>query len=54
MYMDDTGLCKHQLVPEWCSECKHLNEKDMKQLALEQNLQIVENLLSWENESRTI
>jgi len=54
MYMDDDGLCKHQLVPEWCSVCKHLEKKDMKQLVLEENLAIVENILSWENVSHTI
>lgn len=53
MYMDDDGLCMHRLVPEWCADCRHLEAKDMKQLALEQNLKIVENLLSWESENRT-
>lgn len=48
--------CKHDIIAEWCSTCKHLDTPSIKQVLLKENLAIVENLLSWPTHSgnRTI
>lgn len=46
-------LCKHDIVPEWCWECKYESPSTVKTLLLAENLKIVVNLLSWETKSRT-
>ena len=45
--------CIHGIIPEWCWECKHKSTTTVKSLLLQENLKIVENLLSWEKKSRT-
>ena len=49
-------LCKHDIIADWCHECKYLSKGSVKQVLLNENLAIVENLLSWlpENVRRTI
>jgi hypothetical protein len=49
-------LCKHDIIADWCHECKHLSKGSIKQVLLTENLAITENLLSWmpENVRRTI
>lgn len=49
-------LCKHDIIADWCHECKHLSKGSIKQVLLTENLAIVENLLTWLPESvrRTI
>lgn len=49
----DEALCMHGIIAEWCWECKHKNTSTVKSLLLQENLKIVENLLSWEKKSRT-
>lgn len=49
-----TTECIHGIIPEWCWECKHKSTTTVKSLLLQENLKIVENLLSWPNKSRTI
>lgn len=47
-------VCKHDIIAEWCWECKHESTSTVKSLLLTENLKIVENLLSWETpKSRT-
>lgn len=46
-------LCKHEIIAEWCWECKHETKDTVKSLLLIENLKIVENLLSWEIKTRT-
>lgn len=49
-------LCKHRIIAEWCHDCRHLSKGSVKQVLLNENLAIVENLLTWlpENVRRTI
>lgn len=42
------GYCVHEIIAEWCWECKHENPTTVKQLLRDENIRIVENLLSWE------
>lgn len=46
-------LCMHEIVPEWCWECKHESPATVKTLLLQENLRIVRNLLSWETKTHT-
>lgn len=41
-------MCKHDIIAEWCAECKRLDTPSIKQVLQKENLEIVENLLSWE------
>lgn len=47
--------CMHDIIAEWCATCKHLDTPSIKQVLLEENLAIMENLLSWpsKNGNRT-
>lgn len=46
--------CIHEIIAEWCATCKHMDTPSIKQVLLQENLEIVENLLSWElKKSRT-
>lgn len=45
--------CIHDIIAEWCAECKHLDTPSIKQVLLQENLAIVENLLSWPTKTRT-
>jgi hypothetical protein len=49
-------LCKHLIIAEWCHDCKHLSKGSVRQVLLNENLALVENLLAWlpENVRRTI
>jgi hypothetical protein len=49
-------LCIHDIIADWCHECKYLSKGSIKQVLLTENLAIVENLLSWlpENVRHTI
>jgi len=44
--------CIHDIFAEWCSICKHVPETSVKQLVLEDNIEIVENILSWNPDIR--
>lgn len=46
-------LCKHDIIAEWCWECKHKKPSTVKSLLLQENLKIVRNLLSWETKTHT-
>ena len=46
-------LCIHDIIPEWCWECKYESPSTVKNLLLQENLKVVENLLSWELKTRT-
>lgn len=39
--------CKHDIIAEWCSECKRMDSPSIKQILQQENIEIVENLLSW-------
>jgi hypothetical protein len=39
--------CIHEIFAEWCSICKYEGESSAKQMLLERNLKIVENILKW-------
>jgi len=41
--------CKHDIIAEWCAECKRMDSPSIKQVLLQENLSIVRNLLSWES-----
>ena len=41
--------CKHDIIAEWCATCKRLDTPSIKQILLEENIEIAENILSWEN-----
>jgi hypothetical protein len=43
--------CKHDIIAEWCATCKRLDSPSIKQILLEENLEIVRNLLSWPKKS---
>lgn len=46
--------CKHDIIAEWCHTCKHLNTPSIRQVLLQENLEIMENLLKWfSNGNRT-
>lgn len=45
-------LCKHEIIAEWCATCKRMDTPSIKQVLLQENLEIVKNLLSWQK-SRT-
>lgn len=49
----EESLCKHDIIAEWCWECKHDSPSTVKSLLLLENLKIVRNLLSWETRNRT-
>jgi len=51
-----TLKCKHDIIAEWCSECKRMDTPSIKQVLLQENLAILENILSWPTKSgnRTI
>lgn len=44
--------CTHGIIAEWCHDCKHLSKGSVKQVLLNENLAIVENLLSWGIQSK--
>jgi hypothetical protein len=44
-------LCIHGIIAEWCHDCKHLSKGSIKQILINENVAIVENLLSWLPES---
>lgn len=52
--MTKQDLCIHDIIPEWCWECKHESKDTVKSLLLKENLKIVENLLSWEKRNQSI
>lgn len=45
--MKKEDLCKHDLIPEWCHECKHLGKGTVKEMVEKQNLTIIENFDTW-------
>jgi hypothetical protein len=45
--------CKHDIIAEWCSDCKRMDTPSIKQVLYQENLEIAENLLSWEKKTRT-
>ncbi len=40
-------LCKHDILIEWCHDCRHLAPEDAKDKLTEHYIAIVENLLAW-------
>lgn len=40
-------ICPHEMFIEWCHECKHLNKTSVRVLLLEENIRMVQKLLSW-------
>ena len=46
-------LCIHDIIPEWCWECKHESKDSVKTILRQENLKIVENFLSWETRNHT-
>lgn len=53
--MKNNLKCKHDIIAEWCSTCKRMDTPSIKQVLLQENLEIVRNLLSWpsKNGNRT-
>lgn len=43
--MKNNLKCKHEIIAEWCAECKRLDTPSIKQVLLQENLEIMENLL---------
>jgi hypothetical protein len=43
--------CRHDIIAEWCATCKRMDTPSIKQVLLQENLAIVENLLSWPTKS---
>lgn len=43
----NTLKCKHEIIAEWCADCKRMDTPSIKQVLLQENLAILENLLSW-------
>lgn len=39
--------CKHDIFIEWCHLCKYEGKDSVKSMILEENLKIVETILSW-------
>jgi hypothetical protein len=52
--MKNNVKCKHDIIAEWCSDCKRLDTPSIRQVLLQENLAIMENILSWPTkENRT-
>lgn len=49
----DEALCKHNIIAEWCWECKHTSTSNLKSLLVQENLKISENFLTWKITNRT-
>lgn len=43
--MKNSLKCKHDIIAEWCATCKRMDTPSIKQVLLQENLEIMENLL---------
>ena len=45
--MKNELLCPHGILWQWCKDCKYRSREDVEELALKEDIAIVENLLNW-------
>lgn len=51
--MNQSLLCIHEIVAEWCHTCKYENPLSIKEARLAENLSIASNLDTWVKKPRT-
>lgn len=44
-------LCIHDIIRDWCADCRHEDRNTIRNMVEQENISIVENLLTWPMQS---